>query len=57
MQKSLRNESWKHKVIRESFEKGYSIPRISKEFKLSITAILGEINKDIELKYLYLSNG
>ena len=45
-------ETWKHKVIRESLEKGYSIPRIVSIFKLSTCAILNEIESDINLKLL-----
>ena len=47
-------ETWKHKVIRESLERGYSLPRITKEYKLSPTAIINEIEGDIELKMLML---
>ena len=32
-------ETWKHKVIREGLEKGWSFMRISKEHKLSVSAI------------------
>ena len=48
-------ETWKHKVIRESLEKGYSIPRIVSIFKLSTCAILNEIESDINLKLLTIN--
>lgn len=47
-------ETWKHKVIKESLEKGYSLPRITKEYKLSPAAIISAIETDIELKMLML---
>ena len=45
-------ESWKHKVIRESLEQGYSYIQISKKYKLSISAIYTEIENNIDLKIL-----
>lgn len=48
-------ETWKHKVIRESLEKGYSIPRIVSIFKLSTCTILNEIESDINLKLLIIN--
>ena len=47
-------ETWKHKVIRESLEKGYSIPRIVSIFKLSTCALLNEIESDTNLKLLII---
>lgn len=47
------NETWKHKVIRESLEQGYSISHIVSLFKLSPAVILNEIENDIELKMLH----
>ena len=49
-------ETWKHKVIRESLERGYSLPRITKEYKLSPAAIISEIESDFELKMMMLEN-
>ena len=46
------SETWKHKVIREGLEDGHSFIRISKDTKLSVCAILREINEDINLKIL-----
>ena len=48
------NETWKHKVIREGLEAGHSVIRISNNTRLSISAILREINEDINLKILTL---
>ena len=45
-------ETWKHKVSREGLENGWSYVRISKEYKLSITAIFAEVENDINLKIL-----
>ena len=45
-------ESWKHKVIRESLELGWSYMKISKTYKLSIPAIMNEIDNDINLKIM-----
>ena len=49
-------ETWKHKVIRESLEKGYSIPRIVSIFKLSTCAILNEIESDINSRIFKFDN-
>lgn len=45
-------ETYKHRVIKEGLEKGLSVKRISDETKLSISAIMSEIDKDIDLKIL-----
>lgn len=49
-------ETWKHKVIRESLEEGLSIPHIVEKYRLSVSAILNEIDSDIELKMLQIEN-
>lgn len=47
-------ETWKHKVIREGLEQGHSVIRISKDTKLSVSAILRELDNDFELKHYIL---
>ena len=47
-------ETWKHKVIREGLEQGWSFTRISKEYKLSVCSIFAEVENDINLKMLIL---
>ena len=47
-------ETWKHKVIREGLEKGWSFMRISKEHKLSVSAIYNEVENDMDLKIMIL---
>lgn len=53
-QKFEEAESWKHKVIRESFEQGLSYMQISNKYRLSIAAICNEIEHDIHLKMLVI---
>lgn len=45
-------ETYKHRVIKEGLENGLSVKRISDETRLSISAIMSEIDKDIDLKIL-----